>query len=386
MRLVNLENDQVRGKDCSMIPQILNRKYEIGTKIFSFTDDSRNEVLGEGTGKRKITVRLFYPVTMSSIEGAKKAPYVSENKWECLRKMYHMPKSAGVVNEVDIYENVPMIEEKFPLVLYNHGYSGYIEANTFLCMEIVSRGYIVASIGHSYEGLCTEYDDGSFVPFDKKINKMMYQKGAFRAILAQLKLLKKKGSIEEIYKDFLMFEKEHTPYIVGRLKEWSADTLCALKIVKERFADNIDLTNGVAATGHSMGGALAYYLCQTSNEISCGLNIDGGLFGDYREMTLTKPFFQISCKENWNVESAVLLHRKALVYCAIFDNMKHIGFTDAKFFIPVKMIVGKMDAMKMHNYLTKCHIFFLDKYLKGLDVKKIESDDNEIKIDISETE
>ena len=26
---------------------------------------------------------------------------------------------------------------------------------------------------------------------------------------------------------------------------------------------------------------------------------------------------------------------------------KHIGFTDAKFFIPVKMIVGKMDAMKM---------------------------------------
>ena len=67
MRLVNLENDQVRGKDCSMIPQIINKKYEIGTKVFSFTDDSRNEVLGEGTGKRKITVRLYYPVTMSSI-------------------------------------------------------------------------------------------------------------------------------------------------------------------------------------------------------------------------------------------------------------------------------------------------------------------------------
>lgn len=364
-----------------MIPQINNKKYEIGTTVFSFADDSRKELLGQGTGKRKITVRLYYPVMSSNIEGMKKAPYVSKNKWECLCKMYHLPKSSSIVNEVDIYENAPMIEgKKFPLVLYNHGYSGYIEANTYLCMEIVSRGYIVASIGHSNEGLCTEYDDGSFVPFDKKINKMMYQKGAIRAMLAQSKLLKKKGSVEEIYKEFLKFENEHTPYIVGRLKEWSADTLCALRKVKEKYADNIDLTNGVAATGHSMGGALAYYLCQTSDEISCGLNIDGALFGDYREMTLTKPFFQISCKENWNVESAVLLQRKAPVYCAIFDNMKHIGYTDAKFFIPIKMIVGKMDAMKMHNYLTKCHIFFLDKYLKKLDVKQIESDDNEIKI------
>ena len=367
-----------------MIPQIINKKYEVGTKVISFTDDSRNEVLGEGNEKRRITVRLYYPVTTDSARGAKKAPYVSENKWECLRKTYHVPKSADVANEVDVYENVPMMEEKFPLVLYNHGYNGYIEANTFLCMEIVSRGYIVASIGHSYEGLCTEYEDGSFAAYDQKINKMMYQKGAIPAILAQLRLRKKKGSIEEIYHDFLRFQKEHTPYIVDRLKEWSADTLCALRIVKERFADYLDLTNGVAATGHSMGGAVAYYLCQTSGEISCGLNIDGGLFGDYREMTLTKPFFQISCEENWNVESAVLLHNTAPVYYAMFHHMKHIGFTDAKFFIPVKMIVGKMDAMKMHDYLTRCHIFFLDKYLKGLAVKNIESDDKEIVIGISE--
>lgn len=368
-----------------MIPERINTKYEVGTTLFSFTDETRKEILGGENGKRKITVRLYYPADKSSVAGKKKAPYVSENKWEALRKTYHVPKSAGSINEVDMYEDAPFLEnEKFPLLLFSHGYNSYVEASTYLCIELASSGYIVASIGHSYEGLCTEYEDGSYVPYDKKINKMMYKKGVIKAVLAQAKLLKKKGSIEEVYKEFWKFEKEHTPYIMGRLKEWSADTLCALKEVKERYAKYLDLTNGVAASGHSMGGAVAYYLCHTCEEISCGLNIDGGLFGDYRGMTLKKPFFQISCKENWNVESAVLLRRKAPVYCAIFDHMKHIGFTDAKFFVPVKAIVGKMDADKMHRNLTKCHTFFLDKYLKGLTVEELKSDDVEIKIEMYE--
>lgn len=365
------------------MPERIIKQYEVGTKVFSFTDERRRELLGDGTGCRKITVRMYYPVTADSIEGRQKVPYISNNKMKYIKKTYHLPKSAEIKNETCMYENVPVAEgKKFPLVLYNHGYNAYVEANTFLLEEIASAGYIVASVGHSYEGVCTEYEDGSFAPFDKKINKLMYKKGALRAILAQAKILKNKGSIEEVYEEFLKFQKEHAPYIVGRLKEWSADTLCALTEVKTRYADYLDLSNGVAATGHSMGGAVAYYLCHTSDEISCGLNIDGGLFGNYGEMTLTKPFFQISCRENWNVESAVLLRRKAPVYCAIFEKMKHIGFTDAKFYIPVKLLVGKMDASVMHRHLTRCHIFFLDKYLKRLDVEKIISDDADIKIEV----
>jgi len=143
---------------------------------------------------------------------------------------------------------------------------------------------------------------------------------------------------------------------------------------------HIDFLNGIAATGHSMGGAVAYNLCLNSEEIRYGINIDGGLFGDFTGKTLTKPFLQFACKENWNVESAVLLNKEAPVYCAIFDNMKHFGFTDAKFFMPLKMVVGKMDAMKMHTHLTKYHILFLDRYLKKMDAEEITSDDKEITI------
>lgn len=361
-----------------MISEIKDNKYEVGTQVFSFTDENRNEVLGDATGKRKIAVRIYYPTDKVSAEELEKSAYVSDNKWNCLRKMYYIPKSVKKAEDVSIYENAPMIEERFPLVLFNHGYGSYIEANTYLCMEIASRGYIVASIGHPYESLCTEYEDGTWAPYDKRINKKMYCKGAVRAVFAQLKLSKKKGSTEDLYEGFVQFEKEHTPFIIERLTEWGKDSLAALEQVKIRFENYLDLTKGVAATGHSLGGATAYYLCQHSDLITCGLNIDGALFGDYEGMTLNKPFFQIACRDNWSIESIVLLNRKAPVYWTVFENMKHIGFTDVKFFMKMKMLVGKMDPMKLHNNLTQCHIFFLDKYLKGLDVDDIKIEDDEI--------
>lgn len=366
-----------------MGPERMNRDYEVGTKVFSVTDSSREEILGDRKGYRKITVRLYYPILKEQTEGKQKAPYVSEQKWEGMRKSYHITKPVDVSNEVDMYEDISFIDgQKFPLLLFSHGYTSYVEASTFLCSEIAARGYIVASVGHAHEAICTEYEDGSCDYFDKKINKMMYKKGVLRAVLAQLKLLKKKGTVEEFQKAFWQFENEHTPYIMERLIEWAKDMLFALEAVKEKFGQYIDFSHGVAASGHSLGGATAYYLCQTSDEITCGINIDGGLFGDYRGMTMKKPFYQIACRENWNVESAVLLNTQAPVYTAVFQNMRHIGFTDVKFFCPIKMVVGKMDAEKMHKHLTDCHTTFLDKYMKGLDVEIHQSKDEEIKTDV----
>ena len=67
-----------------------------------------------------------------------------------------------------------------------------------------------------------------------------------------------------------------------------------------------------------MGGATAYYLCHYEAEIACGINIEGGVFGDYENMVMTKPFLQICCAENVNVETRSLLRTNAPVECEIF--------------------------------------------------------------------
>lgn len=45
-----------------------------------------------------------------------------------------------------------------------------------------------------------------------------------------------------------------------------------------------------------------------------------------------------------------------------------MGFTDAKFYIPIKMLSGKLDSDEMFRHLVYCHITFFDKYLKGADI------------------
>jgi dienelactone hydrolase len=140
--------------------------------------------------------------------------------------------------------------------------------------------------------------------------------------------------------------------------------MCVVQELKKRYVQQIDFSKGIGATGHSLGGAVAYYLCQHEEEFACGINIDGAVFGDYEGMIMKKPFLQICCKENYNTMTRSLIRTEAFVRCEVFEDMKHIGFSDAKFMIPIAAVVGKMDGVEMYKRLSACHFEMFDKYLK----------------------
>lgn len=341
--------------------------YAVSTETFSITDSARKEQLGGGNEPRKIPVRMYYPADKFETAGREKAPVFSERKLAAVRKAFHVRTMPGEMLVAEYYEGIPHAEGKFPLIVFSHGYNSYVEANTFLCIELASHGYIVASVGHAYEAVENDYEDGSSDLYDKTINKKMYNCGVLKAITAQNKLLKAKLTPEQAYERFREFQNTHTPYIKGRLPEWSADVLCAVNELKTRYADWVDFSNGIGASGHSLGGALAYNLCRNKEEFVCGINIDGGLFGDYENAApMTRPFFQICCKENYNVETLPLLNTTAPVHYAVFSGMKHLGFTDAKFYLP-KVLSGKLDGLVMYKHLSEIHIAFFDKYLKKVE-------------------
>lgn len=348
------------------LPDYITGEFAVGTECFSITDDSRTEVLGPGEGPRKIAVRMYYPTDKSRVKGLEKAYVFSEKKLKALQKAYHIKVKDPALLKADYYENVPWVENAtFPLIIFNHGYNAYVECNTFLCCELASNGYVVASVGHAYEAVANEYEDGSFDLYDKKINKMIYDDGPIKTILHQSKIIKDKGTPEELAAKFEAFQKKHCTYIIKRIPQWAQDTMCAVNEIKTRYADRIDFSKGFGATGHSLGGATAYYLCHHENEFACGINIDGGVFGEYDGLIMKKPFMQICCEENYNVETRSLIATEAPVQCEIFEDMKHMGFTDAKFYIPFKMLSGKMPPLEMHNRLKKLHLEFFEEYLKN---------------------
>lgn len=360
-------------------------EFEVGTLCFDITDKNRKGVISKELKDRKIAIRLFYPVEKETVEGLNTAPYFSERKKKAVCKAFYIPAVVFKNAKTDYYENVPMIEgEKFPLLLFSHGYNSYLESNSVLCTQIAASGYIVACVSHAFEAIENDYSDGSYDYYDKRINKIMYKNGPFKAIKEQNKIMKGNSGIEETAEKFNAFQKTHTPYLIERVPEWEKDMLSAYQAVKERFGTFLDLTNGFACSGHSLGGATAYALCLHNPEVVCGLNIDGALFGDYSGEVLKKPFYQFSCKENEKIESNVLLNREALVYTSCFEGMKHIAFTDIKFHTKIKMIAGVLEPEIMQKHLLAGHLFMLDRYLKGKEVEFPHSTDSSVKTEIHE--
>ena len=55
-------------------------KYAVGTKCFSIVDKGRKEILGDGNEKRKIAIRMYYPVDKENVVRKKYAAIFSEKK------------------------------------------------------------------------------------------------------------------------------------------------------------------------------------------------------------------------------------------------------------------------------------------------------------------
>lgn len=357
-------------------PQITG-EYAVGSFLTSFVEDGRKEKIGPNAENemRKHTIRVFFPVEKASVEGKKKAVLISREAMKAMGKEYKLKVDYDKItdageNESNFYENItPMPDKKFPLVLFSHGYKSYIEGNSFLCCEIASRGYVVISIGHRYEAMALTGEDGRtdyfYTPLMKKSVSPFLP-----GFLAMFGLQKKKGTPEECYDAFVKVKNKYCSFMEERMYEWVSDTVFVLKKAKELYGDFIDFSKGVAAGGHSMGGAVAYNLCQRyPDDFACGINIDGGLFGNYEGMTMTKPFFQICSKGNYSVETKPMLGKTEPAYYATFFDTPHIAFADVKFVIRNPLATGKIPAQVLHENLCKCHVDFLDQYLKQKSVE-----------------
>ena len=356
-------------------------EYRVGTTVFALTDDSRKEKLGPEAGKapRRVSVRLYYPVRSEDTEGRKKAVIMPAVKLNALAKIYHMPFKDAGDQEGEVYLDAePVPGKKFPLIIFSHGMGSYLESNNFMLTEIASHGYVIAAVGHTYEEAATDFYDGSYALFDKRCQSDMYFPKT-RGSLAALKVMfNKKGTYGEQYDRFDAFQRKYCAFLNDRVEERARDVRLVLSDVRTRYGDRIDITSGAGITGHSIGGSTAYYMCM-HDEFKCGINLDGMLLGNYSGMRMGKPFYQISCEDSRSTVSRVAIDNDAPVYWELFNNMKHIGFSDMIFMVPAKMVVGKMDPVKYHEYVCRIHLSMFDKYLKDSDEEVFAPDDKYVR-------
>ena len=351
----------------------------IGTRCIDIKDNSRKEKLSTTGENRRFTVRFFYP----GIEDPGREPTVILTK-EKIKEYGVEPELTAAYNKrVKVYHNLPMKEGCYPLILFSHGYTSCAESNTDLCMALAEHGYVIASISHPYEASETVFEDGTVVRLDKAlVKKMMHP--MIPALIDQLSLLKKKLTAAEALEAFNKHQNKFESFLIGRLPEWAEDGRCTIRRIHELAEDEdsflyhrIDFSHGIGVTGHSFGGATAYFHCLYDDEVSCGVNIDGGLFGNFGETVNHKPFLQIINPLNFNVVTRSMFYHDKPVHFMTFRDMKHIGFCDVKFLSSKTKRTGTSDPCKTMDTLNEAHIAFFDRYLKEADT------DNKKPLDIS---
>ena len=346
-------------------------KYAVGTKTFTIYNTRKEALDTKGDSMRHIPARIYYPTSKNTTEGLTKAKSLSRSEAMGIKKIFMIPLNydkmeAAGENDSECYVDAPFIEDKkFPLIVFNHGYFSYIEGNSFLLIELASQGYVVLTVGHPYEGTGTDYDDGTYTIADKSLANKMYHP-YWRGILAAYKLTKYKGTLQEQAELFEEFQNKYCKFIGNRVDEWITDTNFAVEHAKKEFAQILDLTNGIGIAGHSQGGAVAYKVCLTDPEYTCGINIDGGLFGDTQGLTMNKPFMQLSCEDNENIVTKGYINHTKPAYKVLFRDMKHIGFADIKYAMKPGMTTGKLDADTAHKYTCKSFLEFFDCYLRKI--------------------
>ena len=218
-------------------------EYAVGTFTYTVKND-REEVLNP-SGMRSVASRVYYPVPKDRTKDCTKARCMSRNMAEGIRKLFRLRLNydrmeAAGENVSACYEDAPKPEgTRFPLIMFSHGLGSYREGNSFLCIDLASHGYVVISVAHSLDGICTEFDDGSFVPFDRSIMKKLYQP-YIRGVIAALKMMKAKGTVEELSEKFDRFQDRYCGFQKARLEEWVRDTQASLNYAKEnRFSNPV---------------------------------------------------------------------------------------------------------------------------------------------------
>lgn len=240
--------------------------YQVGTFQVELLDKSRKtKDTPEG---RKLIVQFYYPAQQQQKASTSYTPHPALLE-EDLKVLYGIPKpllrkitSAQV--PVAINTRPLNTGQRFPLLIFSHGFNGSRFQNSFMLPELVSQGYIIASIEHTTASSGTIFADGS--------------------------------TGHTTHFDSLMFNE---PYSIREVHKWSLDQRFVLNQIEQLVASGKLSFGGllnlkkVGVFGHSFGGATSAATLTEDNRFLAGINMDGFYFGEAYKKGFEQPFMEL---------------------------------------------------------------------------------------------
>jgi Platelet-activating factor acetylhydrolase, isoform II len=273
--------------------------YGVGRVSYEITNPSRSEPLSpEPDGLRRMMVYVWYPTDKAAKGGEVTAPYLpglgeAESKIRPgdVADMFYPAIYEGQQSlpETAVADGAPIAtgKQRFPLLLFAHGWGNPTFLYTAELQDIVSHGYVVAAIDHPYDTNYTRFPDGEVVGFaQESFDQAASQPHGIRAYT--------KERVEVMAED--------NQYALTQLLNYAKKTN-----VHAPFFERIDADN-IGAFGHSIGGLTAARTCQIDARVKACMDQDST---DYRgsafvasdlQETERQPFFLyvVSSADVWS--------------------------------------------------------------------------------------
>ena len=275
--------------------------YPVGTLEIRLVDNNRNDPFLRDGSKRELMVRLWYPALRA--DRCTAAPYTSPKVWAYLADLLHLPAPSVQTNSC---WQAPALQGAHPVILASHGYTGLFTDYTFLFEDLASRGYVVASVAHTYETTVVQFPDGTL------------RTSVFGSHFAEDSLRMDDASLE-----FAMSAR------LGDLKFVTGE-LARLNRTGSPLAGRLDLSR-VGVFGHSMGASTAMSSLRHLPSLKAAVLVDPIVFPTSSTRGSDKPVLLISeGREDWSEsECEVWGNLRGARVAVVFRGAEHLTPSDA---------------------------------------------------------
>jgi predicted dienelactone hydrolase len=310
----------------------------VGTRLIHMVDSTRVDPFLENGQRRELMVRFWYPASLDHC--CKPAEYTSAAVWSYFSQLLQLPLPAVVTNSC---LEAPVAPGTHPVVVFSHGYTGTFTDYTFLFEDLASRGYVVASVDHTYEATAVEFPDGRFVTsgFGSHLGKKLLEDETSLGFALSVRL------------DDLRF-------VARQLDQLN-------RSAHGPFSGKLDMKR-MAIAGHSMGGLAVSLAVDQEARYKAGLIIDvhDGYVPDGVVGTTRAPvFIMASGREHWTENECKLWNNLRGPHFAVnFEGSEHLTSSDAVWLAKGAVKTGTMGPDKTIAAMREYIAAFLDANLR----------------------
>jgi dienelactone hydrolase len=258
--------------------------------------------------------------------------------------------------------NLAPSEEKYPVILFSHGWNGFSAQNSSQAIELASHGYVVIGVQHTYGAVVTVFEDGTVAHNNPSALPGGAPQDEYEAAAQKL------------------------------VDQWARDLGFALDFMQSQqieadspFYQSLDLAR-IGAYGHSTGGGAAIQFCGTDARCKALLGMDPFMrpvSGEVLENGVRQPaFFLFS--QGW-VDDAY--SRNNELFRKFIPNVEssfgvisilgtaHYDFSDLPLLSPLASqlgLKGPIGGQRVTTIVKDYLLSFFNATLKGLETDRFD--------------